>query len=61
MSKSDVFIVVIYLWAGFWTACIGAADSSAPKNLLVKALGCVLIAVIWPIMLPMHLSDMSQQ
>ena len=53
-------IAITYFWAGFWTACIALMDESAPRNPVLKVFGGFFVMLLWPVFLPVHLSDMSK-
>jgi len=43
-----------YFWVSLWLAVIAAKHPDAPKNLVGRFLGSVVIGIIWPITLPFH-------
>lgn len=52
-------LIVLYLWASLWCALIAARLPEAPRNEIGRAIGSVIIGIMWPVTLPMHLLDIK--
>lgn len=51
---TNATFALLYAWAGLWCALIAWRLPDAPRNWLARALGSVVIGIMWPTSLPLH-------
>lgn len=49
--------LVLYLWAATCAALIAERLPEAPRGKFLRYLGSVILGLLWPVSLPMHLTD----